>query len=41
MEDQRPLSSLESAFRRLVKHHLAELLEKKRIIGNKEILLDG
>jgi len=31
LEDQRPLSWLESAFRMLVKSHLASLLESKRI----------
>lgn len=30
LEDQRPLSRLESAFRRIVKHHLCALLEAKR-----------
>lgn len=30
LEDQRDLSTLESAFRTLVKHHLASLLEAKR-----------
>ena len=31
LEEQRPLSSLESAFRGLVKSHIAKLLEEKRI----------
>jgi hypothetical protein len=31
LEEQRSLSSLESAFRRLVKEHLGKLLEAKRI----------
>jgi hypothetical protein len=31
LEEQRTLSDLESAFRRLVKNHLASLLESRRI----------
>lgn len=41
LEDQRPLSKLESAFRALVKNHLASLLESKRAYWKQRNSVDG
>lgn len=41
LEEQRPLSDLEAILRRLVKQHIAKLLELKDLTGNKGILSDG
>lgn len=41
LEDQRPLSRLETSFRNLVKLHLSNLLESRRIYWKQRNTLNG